>query len=477
MSRFITMVILLLTTASIFSAEITNVIDAFDGTDPFDFNFEINYEYKYQSTKLKREAYCLDGDVNCAYDKMGGNGIINFNQFMYTKKEHIIEPKLRFGLYKDLELYLALPIYLSSTRNIGFDSSAKNAALDTNNDGKVDSSDGTPTHNGASNTFWNTENTGGNDLFLPYKYEKEWSGGELFPDKGLDFERSGLSTLNVGVKYGILDNDRDDTDPTWMVGIEYNAPIATPIEYYSTKKLTQMLNGSGYDGLTATELQNIMKNRLDLSSSTMGDGVHHIKFETGLSKRYGIADAYMSFNYDFLIAGSNSIYTDEANREFDKPGDNFNFGVGVELIPWEKSIRNSETDEKTVLGTFSIDLFLQFAHQMKGLTLSELSDYLGIPTVVDSYSTITGKLALRFMPVKYVKINFGASFSYVTDHFLTNQPKGVDKNGDGVYTTDEYDPMYSANTSYFNSFNTIGNRIFATETLLMSFFVNMQLQF
>lgn len=487
----------LFATLHLFGAEITNVIDAFDGNDPFDANIEFKYYYKYQSTKIKREYFCNGSDdINCAYDKMGNSGIINANNFLYKRKDHVIEPKLKFGLYKDLEMYFALPIHLSSNRNLGFDSTAKKAAQDTNRDGKIDASDGTPTHNGASNTFWNIARTGNQDLFLPYKYQKNWdttgTGNDVifdenFPNSGLDYDRSGLSTLNIGMNYDILENNRDDTDPTWRVGFEYRAAIVSPQELYSAERIEQIGNGSGYGPYDASELQSILSKRIDLTDG-MGDGIHYLNFETALSKRYGFADPFVSFYYTQSFVFNNSALKENENRKYYKPGDVFGFNFGLEIVPWEISKTDEVTGQKNVKGNLAIELNFNFEHQSKGMMYSELTDYLAIPTVVSEYSTIGGGLTLRFMPINYVKLNLGVLFGYSTDHYLTDQPRGVDHDGNGTYSNDEYDPMYHsgdnyyseenmANRTYFNSINAVGNRILATETFIFAFNFLLQVQF
>jgi len=62
------------------------------------FNIEVQYKFNYQGTKLKEEYYCNanENDPNCQYEKMNNNGIVNTNNFKFTKVEHIIEPRIWF---------------------------------------------------------------------------------------------------------------------------------------------------------------------------------------------------------------------------------------------------------------------------------------------------------------------------------------------------------------------------------------------
>ncbi len=466
----------------------TDVIDAFDGSDAFDFNLEVAYKFKMKSSKIKREYYCdsSSGDRNCDSQKMDGNGIVNANNFVYTRMDHIIEPKLRFGLYKDLEFYIAMPIYLSSSRKLGFDAAAKKAAADTNGDGIVDNNDGTPTHNGASNTFWNAKRTGGEDLFLAYKYENDYATTatkgtnpvssrvvyenfqDMFPDDGISYSRAGLSTLNIGFRANILDNDRDDTDPSWMIAFQYRAPIAKSVDYYDSKRLDEISNGRDLGIYDSTYLRNKFANRIDLGNNSMSDGVHWIKFQTALSKRSGLADAVMNFFYEKPMVFGNSVFEKTAGREYYMPGAKFGFDLGVEIIPWEKAIRDQATDEKMVEARFSIDLNLKFSHNFKGMELSEISDFIAMPTVVDEFSNIFFNLNLRHMPNKFVQLNVGFAVGYTTDHIITNQAQSY-KNVE--------DPIYTNDVNAFNAINSVGSRILATEALNIQGYFNLQIQF
>lgn len=475
----ISVVALLFCAFTLSAAEITDVIDAFDGTDSFDANIEVNYRYEYQSTKIKRESYCTSGDDNCNSEKMGNEGVVKLNQFDYTRKDHIIEPVLKFGLYKDLQISFALPIYLSSTRKLDFNDKAKTAAGYDNTGVEIDN----PSHGQAGNTFWNIEHTGGQDVFLPFKFYKgtelDQTGdgtnkGEAF--SGLNYERSGLKTLDIAIKYNIVENDRDDTDPSWMIGFTYKAPISAFPEYTSNKEAMRRVQ-QAYGPYAEADMENLLTRRLDLNETSMGEGIHHLLFETALSKRYNFVEPFMRFYYEYKVSSSgNDVFKDYDTREFSQPGNHFGFNFGLDFVPFEKSYFDRDNAKRTNR-RFSISLDLNFDHKTKGLEYSELSDFLALPTVVDEYSSLSGSLNLYYMPIPYVKVSLGAMFGYTTDHFLTDMPRGKDSNGDGVYDTSEIDPLYQTDPTLFNSINTVGNRILATETLLFAFNFKLHILF
>ena len=476
----------------------TDVLDAFDGSDPFDFNIEVQYRYEMKSNKIKREYTCKAPDRNCDSQNMHGNGIVNANNFSYLREDHIIEPKLRFGLYKDLEFFISMPTYVSSSRTLGFDNAARDAANDTNADGIVDGNDDKATHNGASNTFWNLRRTGGEDLFLAYRREMKLGTSavknttpnesgyvnpkDLFPEEGISYERAGIKTLNLGFKANLLDNDRDDTDPTWMIAFEYRASISpSPIDFYSAGRLDEMLNGKDLGIYSKAELKSRLSHRIDLANDSIADGVHWMKFQTALSKRYGLSDTVMNFFYEKPLMFSDTAFQKHANREFYMPGAVFGFDLGIEFIPWEKSYRNPQTDEKITTGRFTIDTYFKFTHHNKGMEISEISDFIALPTVVNQYSNLFLNLNLRYMPNRFAQVNFGFAAGYTTDHILTNQARGIDHNNNGKIDTDEEDPNFGTNNLYekttFNAINSVGSRILATETFNLKGYFSLQIQF
>ncbi len=495
MYKFIVLSLLIVAT-SVFANRRTEVLDAFDDIDPWDFNIEVNYKYNYQGTKLKREYYCnADNvqDTNCQYDKMKNNGIVNANNFKYKKQEHIITPKLRFGLYKNVELDFALPIYISSTRTLDFDSTARDAASKD----KAGLPIPNPSHNGAGNTFWNLERTGGQDIFFPYKYEKmndKFNTQAMTDDNGdvitnrytndnedfnaLNYTRAGLKTLDIALKWGILDNDRDNTDPSWVIGIKYKIALGS-IDQYSQKKLNEIENREPPTGTpyTKADVKNMLEGKMDLSDNSMKDGVHWLRLSTSLSKRYAFVSPVFQFWYEKPFVFGNSIFKSDANREYYKPGTKFGFTVATDFIPWERYTRDSVTDMKNILAQFSVSLGADFSHHMKGMEMSEISDYIGLTTVVNDYSTLSLFLDLSFMPTKYVRITTGVNAGYTTDHLITGQSKGIDHNDNDQIDSDEYDPMYKGHEILFNSINSIGSRILATETLNISAYFNFAIQF
>ncbi len=108
------------------------------------------------------------------------------NVASYSETTSKLIPRLDVGLYKDLALYLRLPIILNNTRELtGLDGSAEAAGV---------ALAGAP-------------------------------GEPLFPLPFTSPNRSGIEYLAVGLDVNIMNQARDRTKPTWLFGIEGRFPV------------------------------------------------------------------------------------------------------------------------------------------------------------------------------------------------------------------------------------------------------------
>ena len=78
------------------AAEATDVLDAIDGDDLFDANVELIYRGHAKTAKITRE------------DVRNGRQV-DVNEFLYFEHKHEVVPRLRIGIFQDIELFIALP--------------------------------------------------------------------------------------------------------------------------------------------------------------------------------------------------------------------------------------------------------------------------------------------------------------------------------------------------------------------------------
>jgi hypothetical protein len=110
--------------AGVHASELTDVIDALDGDDPYDFTAEIKYTRQLKRAKITREYNCrpLAGDASnpdretCVdtFNRLSGTvtdpdsrrhgDIVHVKELRYERVTHWLTPTFRFGIWHDLEL-------------------------------------------------------------------------------------------------------------------------------------------------------------------------------------------------------------------------------------------------------------------------------------------------------------------------------------------------------------------------------------
>ncbi|HMA93395.1 MAG TPA: hypothetical protein VKP30_11960, partial [Polyangiaceae bacterium] len=232
-------------------AEVTQVVDAFDAGDAFDLHLSVGYQYSHQSADVLRES-----------NTTVGVGTIEVAR--YKESTHRLNTRADIGLYRDIALVLRMPIILANSRSL--DSPG---------------TDGTAT----SGMSYDTEYP---SLFsLPFHAPT----------------RSGIEYLAVGLDFGILNQYRDPSKPTWLFGFEGRFNVSTPMHACNSNPEAGGLscadpgdvNRNGqYDpslldatGTIALESSSIKSRKAGVSRGTTGLEVH-----TYVSKRVKYVEPY-----------------------------------------------------------------------------------------------------------------------------------------------------------------------------------------
>jgi hypothetical protein len=168
--------------------EITQVVDAFDDEDEFDLHLSLGFRQSVRTAKIFRETSITDpGFVT------GGFSQANLNVAEYSETTSRLTPRADIGVYKDIALILRLPIILSNKREL------------KSLDGSGSAASGVPLAL----------------LGLP--------GEQLFEVPFESPTRSGIEYLAVGFDFGIMNQTRDASKPTWVVGLEGRFNVSEPM--------------------------------------------------------------------------------------------------------------------------------------------------------------------------------------------------------------------------------------------------------
>ncbi len=168
-------------------AEITQVVDAFDDGDDFDLHLSLGYQQTWKSAKIRRESSVHLPSTGLT---SGGYTSDDMNVAKYTETTSRLNIRAAAGLFKDLQLVIRLPIILSNKRKLG--------SLDGSEAQQSTVLQGAP----------------GEQVFrLPFESPN----------------RSGIEYLAVGLDFGIMNQFRDLTKPTWVVGLEGRFNVSEPM--------------------------------------------------------------------------------------------------------------------------------------------------------------------------------------------------------------------------------------------------------
>ena len=322
-------------------AEITQVPDAFDDDDPFDLHLSLGYESTWSSSVIRR-------DSSIAQPGLGGGGFAqsNLNAAQYKQTTSRLLTRADIGIYKDVALVFRVPIILSDDRQLsGIDGSDKQQSV---------ALAGAP----------------GEQLFsLPFKSPT----------------RSGIEYLAVGIDAALMNQARDATKPSWVIGIEGRFSVSEPMHACNANGggLNQAsgqvqcaypsdLNRNGKSGDSAPTAEgNQQEGRFSGSRSPgVSRGTTGFEAHTYVSRRLKYIEPYGGFRGFFEFQNTSSEYgsTDLKGVLANHPPLRGTLLFGMNVIPWE--IREQ-------FQRITLDFRFTGTYVSEGRDYSELFDALG----------------------------------------------------------------------------------------------------
>jgi hypothetical protein len=411
-------------------SEVVQVVDAFDDDDLFDLNLSLGYESTWTSAKILRESSLTDAGFSD-----GGYSRANLNVAQYSQRVSRLNPRADIGVYKDIALIVRLPIILSDDRQLkGLSGSDANQTF---------ALAGAP----------------GEQLFsLPFKSPT----------------RSGIEYLAIGIDASPMNQARDATKPTWLIGIEGRFDVSEPM--HACSQSTAILNKNS--GLPATGQTSELScaNYSDINRNGVGDGTEYqapvagslegtfkggrkagvsrgvtgLEAHTIVSRRVKYIEPYGGFRALFEFQNSSSDYgaTDLKGSLVNHPPLKGTMIFGLNVIPWEV---------REAFQRLAFDIRFTGMYVSEGRDYSELFDALGSsdastlrypnfnayqprdgiagnPSVVNpssqkvyftgltdvqQHGVYTLSASVNWQAGQYVKFNVGAGYTLTQAHFIT----------------------------------------------------------
>lgn len=422
------------------ASEVTRVASSFEEDNKFDLHFGVGYDFDFKKASILRE--------NAA----GGDGRLN-KDLIFQQQRQTVTVGLEIGLYHDLSVYAELPIVVADNRNYSFDNEAANCVYpqDVGSGAANDITD--------INCVNKTNSTTIRDQIVPRngfdaKNTTNPYGQYTGEDTDLIFQgpvRRGLDQLNVGLKYGILNQDKRPHLPNWVIAFEGRFAIGTPMEFTRNIQVDD-----------------------PATNHSVGRGTHELGLWTALSRRYRFLEPFFGAHWRQALRASNTRFEKYADQVKFNPQSEAGLYVGTEIIPWERKAKAQKiaiilagsarlkyggrayseiweilADSPALVGTNSpgrgqcnrqaaLDYAATTPNDPVGFydeanaapNSGDCEKFEGI-TDVDDFAIFGARFALDFNFNKYARLMIGADLQTQTQHYLTNASRGdPDQSGD-----------------------------------------------
>ncbi len=383
------------------TADVTNVIDAFDADDPFDLRVGLGYSFRSKVAKIRRESNLYQPGLTQGRATAWGENVAQ-----YTQLTHALNLRAEAGLWKDLALRVKLPIVLSDSRALGdLEGSQKNPERRTQ-------ADGTP-------------------LFsLPFESPS----------------RSGLDWIGLELVFGLTNQRRSPALPTWTTSLELQLPIGDPLQPCSARAATRCPDPFFYDP------QSPSAQRESGKGPGLNRGMTTLIARTSMSRRSGDVEPYGQLSILADFPTGTSLYTTQDAQK----------GVILTMPPIVATVVSGvevvASEEREHGRSLVVDLQGKASYISPGRDYSELFDALGSsaasslrspnaagfregplvdgrrtsvadPTAGNVYFTgitdiaqhiaLGGRVALRWQPGRFVLVALGAGLQWVQGHAIS----------------------------------------------------------
>jgi hypothetical protein len=464
------------------SGEVTSVVDAFDGDDPFDANISLGFQYSAKSARILRETSIYQPGLTT-----GGFTSNRMHVADYSEATSRLIPQVELGIYHDLSFVARLPIILSNTRSLSWPSSVAEADQPAHL--------GTALAGAPNETLFN----------LPFES----------PD------RSGIEYLALGLNVDIFNEARDFTKPTWLLGAEVRLSVGEPMHPCTTNPGPGEVecadssdvnrNGRTDRDLVGADNVQLEGNDIDERSPGITRGTVGLELHTVMSKRVKYIEPYggLSALFEFQQGESEYGMTDAEGALVNHPPLVGTVMLGMMFIPWE---------DREDFGRLTFDVRFTGDYISEGRDYSELFDALGSSSasslrkpewaryrdacpggtcdpksvvdlasqktyftglsVVEAHGSYRGSGSVTWQANEYFKINAGIGFRFEQAHGISHDgpcnPDMQDSVGEsGPCHSSRADGRISStgipNPAYRPTINAVGRRFFVDESWTFDF--------
>ena len=370
-------------------AEVTHVATAATALWPVEIDASVGFTGTIEQADISKEQFQQGATPST---------LIHGSELSYRRTTSVLPIRVAGGIWHNLELHVMVPIVIDDVQHYDFAPLTNGGALATalTQGSGVCPEGGTSCASGIS----------------PGGPQNALIQGVSLP---FDSNRGGFTVgdITIGAAWAPLTEEDDPSSPTWLLGFDYVAPNASPMNPTKVSYLSAS-NGTVAD---------------------IGDGLHHFHPYTALSKRRGAFDPYVSFWMDFAHAQGTTYdncqnpfpnsggdprsncgkapFTPEVTRL--QPEYQGGFWFGTEVVPFE----NAAEFQK-----IAIDARVVTEYHSAARTYTQLTDLVQALTYQQDYARLGGQVGLYFHASKYLLATVNFALLHDTDHWLTQENFG-----------------------------------------------------
>jgi hypothetical protein len=343
----------------------TDVADAFDAHDRFDFNVHLDYDRVLERGSIYREQRAQDGEVQ--QHKVGSSEL----------ERNVFSLGVDIGLWRDVMAFVRLPLVLSDERSLQRGSDGLASAL---------------------------AGSDGNPLFaLPLASPS----------------RAGLDYLALGAAWSVLNQTRASWQPTWVLRVEGRRAIGKPLRA-CTVRMDQNVCG----GQTTQDDPSAGGGDPGVSA-----GLSALLLETRFSRRFRHVEPYggLAVLAQWPSTARARFQPDGAGSA--RPGPESTITIGAALIPWEDrgSFQRITFDLRLDVthiarGTYYTPLFdalgtssdPSLVGSRDGVSFQGLSES-------EQHLRYGGRVGVELQAARYVRFAAGTTLHWVSAHALSDR--------------------------------------------------------
>jgi hypothetical protein len=408
------------------AADVTRVASSFEDDDPFGMFIDVSVEHTRRRTKILREELPTQSSGT---RQLAG-------ELWYKQFDTRLNLGLAMGISRDVELSFGLPIVLARNENWSFVSGR-----------------------GPENSTILNNCLRANGMLTDPACPTTGAFAQPLFAVPLETFRGGLDNMHFGLAWAIFNQRKDNTKPTWVVGLDYEAPTAERLD-------PSMLTASDNRG-------------------AIGDRVHKYTVYTALSRQIGLADPYFRMHYTIPVRGPGAY--SNCDNPFLAP-ENLGEWRNCGLPGWDRKATGIQAPHTAgvTFGSeflvhdkpnrkFALDLRAIGNYVSEGRYYNELSGALRKLLYTGDYMQMGGQVAVTMQLSDLLSVRGSGSWLYNTDHVLTDENIGKDLDGSGAVdptnSPEELNPNFDFRTDF------VSRRFHASESRDLHLEVSATLRF